>query len=81
MHQDSHSFCFVVDGEPTRLSEVTVGSSYSIDELKEAIREKLHLEMVPTSQIILWKVRSCYNWSTSQELIRFIAEHANTSYP
>jgi len=63
-HDDSLYFCFVDDDDPTTLVEVAIGSSYSIDELKSAIIEKLRLE-VPTSQIILWKVRSCYNWSTS----------------
>lgn len=59
----SYSFCFAVDGEPidTCLSEVKVLSSYSIDDLKDVIREKLNLKQVPASQIILWKVRPCYN--------------------
>jgi hypothetical protein len=56
----SYSFCFAVDGQPidTCLSEVTGQglSSYSINDLKDAIREKLNLKQVSASQIILWKV-------------------------
>ena len=80
MSHDLLYFCFVVDDDPTTLVEVAIGSSYSIDELKSAIVEKLLLE-VPTSQIILWKVRSCYNRSPFGELIRLIARDANSSYP
>ena len=54
----SYSFCCAVDREPTRLFEVKVKPVYSIDDLKESIREKLKLKE-GVSQISLWKVRLC----------------------
>ena len=62
MQHESFSLCFIVDGDSTHPCEVTVGSTYTIEQLKEAIQEKL-LEKVPTIQMMLWRVRFCYHCS------------------